>query len=208
MSLLKMLMEAQGGQGLGQLARQIGMDEAQADGLAGMLGPAISQGAKRRAHSGRLEQMLNQLRGEAQASYLDNPAAAAEPQGRAQGEQFLEQIFGDRKASNELAAEASNRTGIDLDMVMKFLPAMAAMMQGAMQKNMPDDQINKMMAGLGQGGGSGGGGIMGMVGGLLGRGGGQSAPQGAGGLDMLTNMLDADGDGSAMDDVLERFLKR
>ncbi len=207
MSLLKMLMDAQGGQGLGQLARQIGMDESQAGGLAGMLGPAISQGAKRRAQAGGLEQVLNQLRGEGQASYLDNPAAAAEPEARAQGEQFLEQIFGDRQASNELAAEASNRTGIDLDTVMKFLPVMAAMMQGAMQKNVPDSAINGMMESQRGADSAGGGGIMGMVGDLLGGGKGQGAPQG-GGLDMLTNMLDADGDGSAMDDILERFMKR
>lgn len=208
MSLLKMLMEAKGGEGLGQLARQIGMDEAQAGGLAGMLGPAISQGAKRRAQSGGLEQVLNQLRGEGQASYLEEPATAAGLEARAQGEQFLEQLLGDRQAGNELAAEASNRTGIDLDMVMKFLPAMAAMMQGAMQKNMPDTAIDGMMESRRQADRAGGGGLMDVVGGLLGGGGGQSGPQSGGGLDMLTDMLDADGDGSAMDDILDRFLKR
>jgi hypothetical protein len=37
MSLLQMLMNAQGGQGLGQLAQQFGPNEEQASGLAGML---------------------------------------------------------------------------------------------------------------------------------------------------------------------------
>ena len=107
MSLLKMLMEAQNGQGLGQIARQIGLDETQAGGLVGMLGPAISQGAKRRAQSGGLEQVLGQLRGEGQAAYLDEPVRAVEPEGQAQGAQFLEQIFGDRQASDDLAASAA-----------------------------------------------------------------------------------------------------
>ena len=207
MSLLKMLLEAQGGQGLGQLARQIGMDESQAGGLAGMLGPAISQAAKRRAQTGGIEQVLGQLRGERQAAYLDEPVRAVEPEGQAQGAQFLEQLFGDRGAGDQLAAEAANRTGIDLQMVMKFLPALAAMMQGAMQKNMPDSAIENMLhsGGTQSGAGGAGGGLMDVVGGLLG--GNRGGSQG-GGLDMLTNMLDADGDGSAMDDVLERFMKR
>jgi len=46
---------------------------------------------------------------------------------------------------------------------------------------------------------------MGMIGGLLGssKGGQSSGPD----LSMLTNMLDADGDGSAMDDILGKFMK-
>ena len=206
MSLLKMLMEAQGGQGLGQLAQQFGINEEQAGGLAGMLAPAIAQGAKKRTQQGGLDAVLGQLTGEAQGAYLDDPAAAAAPEGRAQGENFLENIFGSREASQGLAAEAANRTGVSPDIVSQFLPAIAAMLQGGMQRNLPDSAISGMMQGGGSGSGGAGGGIMDMVGGLLGGGG---AAQGSGGaLDMLTGMLDADGDGSAMDDILERFMKR
>lgn len=203
MSLLKMLMDAQGGQGLGQLAQQFGLDTEQAGGLAGMLAPAIAQGAKKRAQRGGLDAVLGQLTGEAQGAYLDDPAAAAAPEGQAQGEQFLEQILGSREASQGLAAEAANRTGIDLGTVVKFLPAIAAMLQGGMQRSVPDSSIQAMTGGGSAGGGSaGGGGLMDMVGGLMG--GGQAQ---GGGLDMLTGLLDADGDGSAMDDILERFMK-
>jgi len=207
MSLLKMLMNAQGGQGLGQLAQQFGMSEDQAGGLAGMLAPAIAQGAKKRAEQGGLDTILGQFTGEAQGAYLDDPVAAAAPEGRAQGENFLENVFGSREASQGLAAEAANRTGVSPDTVSQFLPAIAAMLQGGMQRNLPDSAISGMMqGGSGAGGAGSGGGIMGMVGGLLGGGG---AGQGSGGaLDMLTGMLDADGDGSAMDDILDRFMKR
>jgi len=212
MSLLKMLMEAQGGQGLGQLAQQFGINAEQADGLAGVLAPAIAQGAKKRTQQGGLDAVLGQLKGEAQGAYLDNPAAAAAPEGRAQGEQFLEQIFGSREASNDLAAEAANRTGVSQDIVSKFLPAIAAMMQGGMQRSLPDSSIRGMMPGGGASGDASGG-IMGMIGGLLGSGKAQAADQApeqasAGGLGMLTSMLDADGDGSVMDDILERVMKR
>jgi hypothetical protein len=202
MSLLKMLMEAQGGQGLGQLGRQFGIDEDKVGGLAEMLAPAIAQGAKKRAQEGGLEAVLGQLMGEAQGSYLDDPSAAAAPEGQAQGQQFLEQILGSREAGNELAAEAANRSGLDLGAVMQFLPAIAAMLQGGMQRSMPDSSIQGMLS---AGGGGSGGGLLGAIGGLLGGGGSQGS---GGGLDMLTQMLDADGDGSALDDILEKVMKR
>jgi len=141
MSLLKMLMEAQGGQGLGQLARQFGIDEDKVGGLTEMLAPAIAQGTKRRAQHGGLEAVLGQLTGEAQSAYLDDPATAAAPEGQAHGQQFLDQILGSREASGELATEAANRSGIDLGAVMQFLPAIAAMLQGGMQRNLPDSSI-------------------------------------------------------------------
>lgn len=207
MSLLKMLQQAQGGQGLGQLAQQLGMDQSQAGGLAEMLAPAIGSAAKRRAESGGLEALLGQLQGEAQGGYFDNPAQAAAPEARQQGENFLEQLLGSREATQNLAQEAASRTNVEQSQVEQFMPALAAMLQGGMQKQMPDSSIQGMLSGL-QGGGSsgGGGGIMGMIGGLL----GGNKGGGGGGLDlgMLTNMLDADGDGSPLDDILEKVMSR
>jgi hypothetical protein len=169
-----------------------------------MLAPVIAQGAKKRTQQGGLEAVLGQLKGEAQGAYLDNPAAAAAPEGQAQGAQFLEQIFGSREASQDLAAEAANRSGVSPDVVSQFLPAIAAMMQGGMQRSLPDSSIQGMLPG-GEASSSSGGRLMGMIGGLLGGGKAQGSGQGAEGvLGMLTSMLDADGDGSALDDILER----
>jgi len=60
-----------------------------------------------------------------------------------------------------------------------------------------------MASGL-TGGTQGGGGLMGMVGSLLG---GQKGGD-AGGLGPLMQMLDANGDGSPLDDILGKFMKR
>jgi hypothetical protein len=209
MSLLKMLGQAQGGQGLGALARQLGMDEGQAGGLAEMLAPAIGSAAKRRAEGGGLEALLGQLQGEAQGGYFDDPAQAAAPEARKKGEEFLDNVLGSSGARQELAQEAANRAGVSRDQVDQFMPALAAMLQGGMQKQTPDDGIAGLLSGLtggGQSSGGGGGGIMGMVSGLLGGGGGQSS---GGGFDLgsIANMLDADGDGSPLDDILERVMK-
>lgn len=203
MTLFHLLKAAQGGQGLDGLARQFGMDTQTAESLAGMLAPAIGSAARRRAEAGGLETVMGQFRGEAQAEYFDRPEAAAAPEAQAQGQQFLENILGSREVSDNLAQEAATRAGIDPSLVMQFLPAIAAMVLGGMQRNVPDNQIDDLMSGFG---GRSGGGLMDAIGGILG--GAQRRSSGNTTLDMLNSMFDADGDGSALDDVLERFMRR
>lgn len=209
MSLLKMLQQAQGGQGLSQLASQLGMDQSQAGSLAEMLAPAIGSAAKKRAERGEVEGLLGQLKGEAQSAYFDDPAAAAQPEARQQGQNFLEQLLGSQEATQELAREAAGRANVEPSQVEQFMPALAAMLQGGMQKQTPDSGIEGMLSGLtgGQQSSGGGGGLMGMIGGLLG--GGSGSQQSGGGFDLgsIANMLDADGDGSPLDDILERVMK-
>ncbi|MEM7059692.1 MAG: DUF937 domain-containing protein [Pseudomonadota bacterium] len=205
MSLMNLLNQAQGGQGLSQLADKLGLDQEQAGGLAGMLAPAIGSAAKKRAESGGLESLLSQLQGQEQGGLFDNPAAAAEPEARAQGDSFLEKILGSRDATRELAAEAANRSGVEQNKVEEFLPALAAMLQGGMQQQTPDTSISGLLTQMQGGTTNQGGGIMSMLSGLLST---QNKP-GSGGLDlsMITNMLDADGDGSPLDDILGKIMR-
>ncbi len=200
MSLIKLLAQAQGGQGLSQLASQFGLDESKAGELSGLLAPAIGSAAKEKAASGGLGDVLGALKGEGQAGMFDDATQAAAPQGQAQGMAFLEQLMGGKQGAEGLAGEAASRTGVDIGTIMKFLPAMAAMLQGGMQKNMPDSSIDAMMGG--ESSGDSGGGLGGLVGGLMGGG-----SKSAGGLGALTQMLDADGDGSPLDDILGKFMK-
>lgn len=204
MSLMNLLKQAQGGEGLSQLASQFGIDPRQADQLTNMLAPTIGQAAKQKAQAGGLEGLLGALHGEGQGELFEDATAAAAPEGQAQGMAFLEQLMGGQEAPQELAAEAANQTGIDMSTVMQFLPALAGMLQGGMQKQVPDDSISGMLGQLTGGSEGGGGGLMGMVGSMLG--GGQQA---GGGMDLgaLTQMLDADGDGSPLNDVLGKFMK-
>lgn len=201
MSLLALLQQSQNGEGLGQLASQFGLDTDQAGGLAEMLAPAIGSAAKQQAEAGGLENLLGALKGEGMGAMFDDAAAAAAPEGQKAGMDFLQGLLGGESNAQELASEAASRTGVDAGTVAQFLPALAAMLQGGMQKNMPDTALDGMMAGLG--GGKSGGGLGGLIGGFLGGNKGGSGPD----LGMLTRMLDADGDGSPMDDILGKFLK-
>lgn len=202
MSILRMLQQAQGGQGLGQLASQLGLDAAQAESLTSLLAPALGSAARQRAQTGGLGQVLGSLRGEGQAALFDDAEAAASADGQSQGRDFLSALLGGQQQADGLAEEAAARTGVDPNLVSQFLPALAAMTQGGLQRQMPDDQIDEVETQAQQGGG----GLMGLVGGLLGGGAGQSQSSG-GALGMLNSLLDADGDGSAMDDILGRFMR-
>ncbi|MDT8326415.1 MAG: DUF937 domain-containing protein [Roseovarius sp.] len=203
MSIMKLLQQAQGGRGIAQLAAHLGLDEAKANQLTGMLAPVIGSAAKQRAESGGLESVLGALRGEDQAQMFEDATVAASPTGQQQGMAFLESLMGGQQQAQGLASEAASRVGVDQATVAQFLPALAAMAQGGLQKQMPDASIDGMMQAF-SGGGQGGG-LMGMVTGLLG--GGKAGAQSGPDLSMLTSMLDADGDGSILDDVMAKFIR-
>lgn len=198
MSLLQLLQQAQNGQGLSALAEQAGLDHAQAGDLTNLLAPVIGKAAKQKAESGGLDSILGALKGEAQAGMFDDAAQAASPEGAAQGANFLNGLLGDN-GTNALAEQAAERTGIGMEQIMAFLPALGAMAQGGLQKQMPDASIDALQAAQSQGSG---GGLMGLVGGLLG-----GSQQGGPDLSALTSLLDADGDGSVVDDIMEKLSK-
>ncbi len=238
MSLLDLLNQAQGGKGLAGLGEALGLDARTTEALAGQFAPAIAGGMKRRASAeGGLGAVLGALRGEDKAEFFDDPRAAAAPQARAAGHDFLGQILG-ADAAPRLSAAAAERTGVPEDKISAFLPALAAMMQGGLQRQAPDAEIDAAMGGpvramgdapgsglgdllsaLGGAQGSAGGASRDGLGGLLGSamnafGGGQAqAPQAASqpgsqaGLGQILRMLDADGDGSPFDDVLGAIMR-
>lgn len=195
MSLMKLLEQAGGGQGLAQLASQFGLDENKAGELSQLLAPAIGSAAKQQATTGGLGELLGALKGEGQGALFDDAAQAASPEGQAQGMAFLENLMGGSESAQRLAAKAAEQSGIDMDTVMQFMPAVAGMLQGGLQKQLPDSDVESLMPDTG-------GGIGGMISGLMGGGSG-SGPD----LSMLTNLLDADGDGSIIDDIMGKFLK-
>ncbi len=225
MSLMKLLQQAQGGQGLAQIAEKLNMDPAQAETLAQMLAPAIGSAAKKRAEAGQAQDVISGLLGEGNAQFFDNPAKAASPMGRAKGQEFLEQLLGGKAETQELAQEAANRAGVDANTVAQFLPALAGLLQGGMQKNMPDDSLQSMLGQLAASVTSSmsapdaaapaarKGGLGGLLGGLLG--GKAKAPSGTAtpaaaatpDLAGLMRLLDEDGDGSPLDDVLGKLIK-
>lgn len=177
--------------GLQSIARELGVSESQAASGAGALVPAILGGFKKQAQAqpsglGGLGDLLGQLGG---GGLLDQ-VLAPQPTDTSAGNEVLGQIFGSKEVSRTVAQDAAAQTGLDPALLKKMLPMLAMLVAGLMAR---------------QGGSAaaepapGDGGIGGLLGGLLG---GRAGGQPAGGASGLGSMLDMNGDGNALDDIL------
>ncbi len=194
---------------IGSIAQQLGVDEGVAQMGANALLPSILGGFKKTAQaqteSGGMEG-LGGLLGQLGGGGLFDSVVAPEPTPVDQGNNILGQIFGSKDVSRTVADHASGQTGIDPSILKKMLPILAMLVAGYMAKQSGGDGAGSGLGGmlgglLGGGAAGGGGGLGGMLGSVLG-GGGQQATPAAGGLGGLASMLDMDGDGNPLDDIL------
>ena len=188
-------MLAQAG-GLQSIARELGIDPQQAKSGAEALLPAILGGFKKQAQEGGAGG-LGELLGKLGGGGLMDQVLAPEPTNVAAGDAVLGEIFGSRDVSRTVAQSASAQSGLSPDLLKKMLPLLAMLVGGFMSKG-----ADASAAAPAQGGG----GLGGMLGGVLGSvlGGGQAGQGGGGlgGLGGLGALLDANGDGNALDDIL------
>jgi hypothetical protein len=175
--------------GIESMANELGIPPAMAKQGAEALLPAILGGFKKQAQSGGVEG-LGGLLGQLGGGGLLDAVLGSQPTPVDQGNDVLGQIFGSKDVSRTVAGQAATETGLDSGILKKMLPILAMMVAGYMAKQ----------GGQSEGGGLGGlGGLLGNV--LGGSVGGGAAPA-AGGLGGLANMLDLDGDGNPLDDIL------
>lgn len=189
--------------GIGSIARELGIDEGTAQAGVGALLPAVLGGFKGQAQTQPtgLEGLLGMVQGMGGGGLLDSVLGAG-PSNVDAGNNVLGQIFGSKDTSRAVAAQASTQSGVSGDLLKKMLPLVAMMVAGYMAKQ----------AGGGAQQQAGGGGLGGMLGSVLGGvmgggmmgGGQQAAPAagGMGGLGGLASMLDLDGDGNPLDDIM------
>jgi hypothetical protein len=199
-------MLAQAG-GLQSIARELGISEAQAASGAAALTPALLGGFKKQAQSapGGIEglgELLNRFGG---AALLDE-VLSAQPTNPSRGDAVLGQIFGSKDVSRTVAQQAAAKSGLDPSVLKKMLPLLAMLLAGYMAKQ-------KGGAAGSPGAPSQGGGLGGALGDVIGDmmggkrdgvGGSPSAPARKGGL---AGMLDLDGDGNALDDIIRMATK-
>ena len=176
---------------IGSIAQQLGVNEQVAEAGAAALLPAILGGFKKNAQAQPSGiEGLGGLLGQLGGGGLFDSVLSPEPTPVEQGNDILGQIFGSKDVSRTVAGSASEQTGIDPALLKKMLPILAMLVAGYMAK---------------QSGGGEGGGLGGLIGGILGGalgGGGQTAPASGGGLGGLASMLDFDGDGNPLDDII------
>jgi len=170
--------------GLQSVAREFGVNNQDAERGAAALLPAILGGFKKQAQAPSgldgLSGMLNQLGG---GGLLDN-VLSPQPTDVNLGNNVLGQIFGSKDVSRNVATNAAAQSGMDPSMLKKLLPVIAMMAAGYMAKQQG-----------GRAAAPAGGGLGGLLGGMLGAGGAKSG----GGL---ASMLDMNGNGNPLDDIM------
>jgi len=169
--------------GLDAIARELGISETQAKGGAEALVPALLGGFKKQAQSqpagiDGLGSLLGQLGG----AQLEQEVLKPQPTDVNLGNNVLGQIFGSKDVSRSVAQNAAEKTGLDASVLKKMLPILAMLVTGYMAKQSGTraDAAQPSQGGLGS---------------LLG---GRQAAGSRG----LMSMLDLDGDGNPLDDIL------
>src|SRR5262245_19571068 len=212
-----------GGGSLDQIASQVGGSPDQVREAMRHLTPAVTRGIQRQASSqDGIGALLEMLQSGGHQQHLDSPTNYGQTSTINAGNDVLGQIFGSEEVSRQVAGRVSEQSGLGPDLLKKLLPIVASIVMGSLAKNAMGgaqapagggsggvgDILGSVLGGQqgapgGMASGTGGG-----LGDLLGSvlGGGQSQAQasvGGGSIGgMLTSMLDADGDGSAFDDIL------
>lgn len=180
--------------GIGSIARELGIDEGMAQAGVTALLPAVLGGFKGQAQAQPegIGGLLGMMQGLGGGGLLDSVLGAG-PSKVDAGNNVLGQIFGSKDTSRAVAADASAKSGVSGDLLEKMLPLVAMLVAGYMAKQGGGDQQQ-----------AGGGGLGGMLGSVLGgmMGGGQQAAPTGGGLGGLASMLDMDGDGNPLDDIM------
>lgn len=180
--------------GLDSIARELGVSKSEAASGAAALAPAILGGFKKQAQSqpAGLEG-LGGLLGKLGGGGLLDDVLSEQPTHAERGNDVLGQIFGSKDVSRTVAQNAASSTGLSPDLLKKMLPMVAMLVAGYMARQ----------KGAGTASSSAGGGLGGMLGGLLGGGG----ARGAGGSGGLASMLDMNGDGNPLDDIMRMMGK-
>ncbi|HEX7079713.1 MAG TPA: DUF937 domain-containing protein [Gammaproteobacteria bacterium] len=195
--------------GLQSIARELGITEEQAARGTSALAPAVLGGFKKQAQSqpSGLEG-LGGILGRLGGGELLDDVLAPKSTNVNRGNNVLGQIFGSKDVSRAVAQNASSQTGLSPDLLKRMLPMIAMMVAGYMAKQAGGSAARR---------GSTRGGLVGLLSSFLGgsrRSGALGAPSrrtragaepGAGGF---ASMLDMDGDGNPLDDIMRTVGKR
>ena len=135
--LFDLMMQAQNGKALEAFSTQFGLAQEQMAKAMAALTPAFSTGLKRSAANPYdFSAMMTSLMSGNYTKYFEDVSAAFSPQGIADGQQFMAQIFGSGDVQKAVAEQAAKVTGVGQDMLRAMMPAMASAMAGGLIKEM------------------------------------------------------------------------
>jgi hypothetical protein len=206
--LLDAVLSAGGGSAIQMLGGRFGLPPAATRSALEALLPMVTGGLKNQAQAqGGIEGLLGSVLKPDHVQYGEDANVLARPGTTAMGNDILGSIFGnDREVSRTVAAQAAQKTGLDVGMLKQMLPIVAMMAAGAMTKNANAGGLGNL---IGAAMGGGGGGMLGNVLGAAMGGNQQSQAQApAGALGGLANMLDMNKDGNPLNDIMGMLGRR
>lgn len=204
-SLQDLLGQEQGTQAVDQISQNVGAESSMVNSaiqaalpmiLGGLANNAATpQGAESlntaldRDHDGGLLGNLGGL-----GSMIFGGQQAAPPPRQADAGGILGHIFGNNQG--QVAQDVSNKSGLSISQVAPILMMLAPIVMSYLGQQKQQQNV-------------GADGLGGLLGGLLGGGQAQAAPQSSGNpmMDMASNMLDSDRDGSSLDDIASMAFK-
>ncbi|OCP37050.1 DUF937 domain-containing protein [Ensifer sp. LC163] len=133
--LFDMFMQAQNGQATELMAKQFGLAQEQMAKATAALLPAFSAAFKRNTTNPYdFGALLTAMSSGNYAKYFEDVSQAFTPQGMADGNGILGQLFGSKEMSRAIAAQAAQVTGISQEIYKQLLPAMADTLMGGLFK--------------------------------------------------------------------------
>src|SRR5690554_1782269 len=174
---------------------RLGMNEKDASGAVKAAIPTILAGMTRNSQSKVGAESLNKaIESKHDGSLLDNLSGIL--QGHTQelqqdGDGILGHVFGNKRSAVEQGI--SNKTGVSSSKIGPLLSTLAPIVMAYLGKEKRQTSTNA-------------GGLGDLLGGLMG--GAKQSRSGGGIMDLISGALDKDGDGDAMDDILDMFSKK
>lgn len=204
-SLQDLLGQQQGDEALGQISQQVGAEPSLVNTAIQAALPAILGGLAKNASTPEGAQSLdNALSNDHDGGLLGNLGGLGSILGQLQTPEptprqldaggILGHILGNNQG--QVAQQASQQSGLPLGQVAQIIMMLAPLVMSYLGQQ-------KQQQGVGADG------LGGLLGGILGNQQTAAAPQSSGNpmIDMASNMLDSDRDGSAMDDIASMAFK-
>lgn len=195
MDLSELLNSSIGQSVVRSVAGQLGVNENQASNAVHIAIPAILAGMTRNAQSPDGAASLNNaLESKHDGSLLDNLSGILQGQTQelqSDGDGILGHVFGNKRPAIEQGI--AQKSGLSMDKIGPLLAILAPIVMAYLGKE--KRQTNTGSGGLGD-----------LLGGLLGGGNQQQSRSGGGVMDILSGVLDKDGDGNPLNDLLGGFL--
>lgn len=133
--LFDMMMQAQNGNAMDVMAKQFGLAQEQMAKATAALMPAFSTALKRNTTNPYdFSAFLTAMSSGNYAQYFEDMNKAFTPQGLADGNTVLNQLFGSNDMLQAVSAQAAQMTGIGQEIYKQMLPVMASAIMGGLFK--------------------------------------------------------------------------